>query len=62
MAQEGTWRGLFKGRPFAARFTTWLEVRADKVARPIDYIDQATFRRMTDPAKPQSETDHPFDR
>jgi ketosteroid isomerase-like protein len=47
VAVEGTWRGVYKRRPFAARFTTWLQVRGDKIARQIDYLDYPTFRRMT---------------
>ena len=39
VAVEGTWRGVYKGRPFATRFSTWLQVRADRVARQIDYVD-----------------------
>jgi ketosteroid isomerase-like protein len=49
VALEGSWRGVYKGRPFATRFTTWLEVRGDKIARQIDYVDYATFRRLTSP-------------
>ena len=48
---EGTWRGMFKNRPFATRFTTWVLVRGDKVARQIDYLDYQTFRRQTEPRK-----------
>ena len=48
---EGTWRGMFKNRPFATRFTTWFLVRGDKVARQIDYLDYQTFRRQTEPRK-----------
>ena|SRR5687768_13624356 len=51
VALEGSVRGVFKGRPFGTRFTTWLQVRGDKVARQIDYVDYATFRRLTSPAK-----------
>jgi ketosteroid isomerase-like protein len=47
VAVEGSWRGVYKGRPFATRFTTWLQIRGDKIARQIDYVDYATFRRMT---------------
>jgi ketosteroid isomerase-like protein len=47
VAVEGSLRGLYNGRPFSTRFTTWLQVRGDKVARQIDYLDYATFRRMT---------------
>ena len=49
VAVEGTWRGVFKNRPFATRFTTWLRVRGDKIARQIDYLDYPTFRRQTAP-------------
>jgi ketosteroid isomerase-like protein len=49
VAVEGTLRGIFKGRPFATRFTTWLRVRGDKIAHHIDYLDYATFRRHTSP-------------
>ena len=48
---EGTWRGMFKNRPFATRFTTWFLVHSDKVARQIDYLDYQTFRRQTEPRK-----------
>jgi ketosteroid isomerase-like protein len=51
VAHEGSWRGVYKGRPFATRFTTWLRVRGDQVARQIDYLDYATFRRLTSPPK-----------
>ena len=47
VALEGSWRGVYKGRPFATRFTTWLQLRGDKIARQIDYLDYATFRRLT---------------
>jgi ketosteroid isomerase-like protein len=50
-AVEGTWRGVFKGHPFAARFSTWLQVRGDRVARQIEYVDHVTFRRLTSPPK-----------
>ena len=46
---NGTWRGIFKERPFATRFTTWLLVRGDRIARQIDYLDYPTFRRQTSP-------------
>jgi ketosteroid isomerase-like protein len=46
VAVEGTCRGIFKGRPFAMRFTTWLRVHGDKIAEQIDYVDYATFRRQ----------------
>lgn len=51
VAVEGSWRGVYNGRPFATRFTTWLQVREDKIARQIDYLDYATFRRLTSPPK-----------
>jgi len=51
VALEGSWRGVYNGRPFATRFTTWLQVRGDKIARQIDYLDYATFRRLTSPPK-----------
>jgi ketosteroid isomerase-like protein len=51
VALEGTWRGVYKDRPFATRFTTWLQVRGDRIARQIDYLDYATFRRLTSPPK-----------
>ena len=47
VAVEGSFRGVFKGLPFATRFTTWLKVRGGKIARQIDYIHYATFRRLT---------------
>lgn len=47
VALEGSWRGVYRGRPFATRFTTWLQVRGDRIARQIDYLDYATFRRLT---------------
>ena len=53
VAVEGSWRGVYNGRPFATRFTTWLQVRGDKIARQIDYLDYATFRRLTSPPKAQ---------
>lgn len=46
---EGTWRGVYKGRPFGTRFTTWLRVRGDRIAHQIDYLDYTTFRRQTSP-------------
>jgi ketosteroid isomerase-like protein len=49
VAVEGTWRGIYNGRPFATRFTTWLRVRGDRIAHRIDYLDHATFRRHTSP-------------
>lgn len=49
VALEGSWRGVYKGRPFATRFTTWLQVRGERIARQIDYLDYATFRRQTSP-------------
>ena len=53
VALEGSWRGVYKGRPFATRFTTWLQVRGDKIARQIDYLDYATLKRLTsDPHAP----------
>jgi ketosteroid isomerase-like protein len=48
---EGTWRGIYKSRPFATRFTTWLQVRGDKIAKHIDFIDYATMRRLMSPPK-----------
>ena len=51
VAVEGVWRGVYKGHPFATRFSTWLQVRGDKVARQIDYLDYATFRRLTSSPK-----------
>lgn len=48
---QGTWRGLLKNRPFATRFTTWLLVRGEKIARQIDYVDYPTFRRQTSSSK-----------
>lgn len=51
VALEGSWRGVYQGRPFATRFTTWLQMRGDKIARQIDYLDYATFRRLTSPPK-----------
>jgi ketosteroid isomerase-like protein len=51
VALEGSWRGVYRGRPFATRFTTWLQVRGDKITRQIDYLDYATFRRLTSPPK-----------
>lgn len=51
VALEGSFRGVFKGSPFATRFTTWLQLRGDKIARLIDYLDYATFRRLTSPQK-----------
>jgi ketosteroid isomerase-like protein len=53
VAVEGSWRGVYNGRPFATRFTTWLQVRGDRIARQIDYLDYATFRRHTSPSKAQ---------
>jgi ketosteroid isomerase-like protein len=53
VALEGSWRGVYKGRPFATRFTTWLQVRGDKIARQIDYVDYATFTRLTSTSKAQ---------
>jgi ketosteroid isomerase-like protein len=47
VAVEGSFRGVYRKRPFATRFSTWLQVRSDKIARQIDYIDYATFRRLT---------------
>ncbi|HSA56435.1 MAG TPA: nuclear transport factor 2 family protein [Gemmatimonadaceae bacterium] len=47
VAVEGTWRGIFKGQPLAARFTTWLRVRGDRIAHHIDYLDYAPFRGIT---------------
>lgn len=47
VAVEGAFRGVHDGRPFGTRFTTWLQVRGDKIARQIDYVDYATFRRQT---------------
>jgi ketosteroid isomerase-like protein len=49
VALEGSWRGLYKGRPFATRFATWLRLRDGKIARHIDFMDYPTFRRMTSP-------------
>ena len=49
VALEGSWRGVYSGRPFATRFTTWLQVRGNRIARQIDYLDYATFRRLTSP-------------
>jgi len=49
VALEGSWRAVYKGRPVATRFTTWLQVRGDKIARQIDYLDYATLRRQTSP-------------
>lgn len=49
VAVEGTWRGVYKGRPFGTRFTTWLRVHGDRIAHQIDYLDYATFRRHTSP-------------
>jgi ketosteroid isomerase-like protein len=51
VALEGSWRGVYAGRPFATRFSTWLQVRGDKIARQIDYLDYATFKRLTSPPK-----------
>ncbi len=51
VALEGSLRGVYKGHPFATRFATWLQVRGDRIARQIDYVDYATFRRMTSPPK-----------
>ena len=51
VAVEGSWRGVYRSRPFSTRFTTWLQVRGDRVARQIDYLDYATFRRLTSPPK-----------
>ena len=51
VAVEGSWRGVYAGRPFATRFTTWLQVRGDRIARQIDYLDYATFKRLTSPPK-----------
>jgi ketosteroid isomerase-like protein len=51
VALEGSWRGVYDSRPFATRFTTWLQVRGDRIARQIDYLDYATFRRLTSPPK-----------
>jgi ketosteroid isomerase-like protein len=53
VAVEGSWRGVYKGHPFATRFSTWLQVRRDRVARQIDYLDYVTFRRLTSPPKAQ---------
>jgi len=47
IAVEGTFRGIFKGKPFATRFSTWLRIRADRIAHQIDYVDYRTFRRQT---------------
>jgi ketosteroid isomerase-like protein len=52
VALEGSWRGVYDGRPFATRFTTWLQVRGGYIARQIDYLDYATFRRLTSPKAP----------
>jgi hypothetical protein len=49
VAVEGTFRGVYRQRPFAARFTTWLRLRGDRVAQQIDYVDYVTFRKMTSP-------------
>jgi ketosteroid isomerase-like protein len=49
VAVEGTWRGIYRTRPFATRFTTWLRVRGDRIAHEIDYLDYAAFRRHTAP-------------
>lgn len=51
IAVEGSFRGLYKGRPFSTRFTTWLQVRGARIARQIDYLDYTTFRRQTAPPK-----------
>ncbi|MDF2771370.1 MAG: SnoaL-like polyketide cyclase [Geminicoccaceae bacterium] len=51
VAVEGSLRGVYKGHPFATRFATWLQVPGDRIARQIDYVDYATFRRMTSPPK-----------
>ena len=49
IAVEGSFRGVHKKHPFATRFATWLQVRGDRIARQIDYVDYATFRRLTSP-------------
>jgi ketosteroid isomerase-like protein len=55
VALEGSFRGVLKGHPFATRFTTWLQVRGDRIARHVDYIDYATLRRLTAPPKEAGE-------
>jgi ketosteroid isomerase-like protein len=47
IAVEGAFRGIFKGKPFATRFSTWLRIRGDRIAHQIDYVDYKTFRRQT---------------
>jgi ketosteroid isomerase-like protein len=47
IAVEGTFRGIFKDKPFATRFSTWLRVRGDRIAHQVDYVDYRTFRRQT---------------
>jgi ketosteroid isomerase-like protein len=49
VALEGSWRGVYQGRPFSTRFATWLQVRGDEIARQIDYLDYETFKRLTSP-------------
>ena len=51
VALEGSWRGVHDGHPFATRFTTWLQVRGDRIARRIDYLDYPTFKRLTSPPR-----------
>jgi ketosteroid isomerase-like protein len=50
VAVEGVFRGVYDGRPYGTRFTTWLQVRGDKISGQIDFLDYATFRRQTAPS------------
>lgn len=52
VAVEGSFRGVYRKRPFATRFTTWLQLRGDRIAHQIDYVDYATFRKQTSPPAP----------
>jgi ketosteroid isomerase-like protein len=52
VAHEGSFRGVYRQRPFATRFTTWLQLRGDRIAHQIDYVDYATFRKQTSPPAP----------
>lgn len=45
-AVEGTFRGTLNGKPFAARFTTWLQVRGGRVVHQIDYLDYRVLRQI----------------
>lgn len=47
VAMEGRWQGVYRGKPFVTRFTTWLRVRGDRIAHQIDYLDYTTFRLHT---------------